>query len=95
MCTNRINLDDQTLLSLYNKFHSARRSLGEIYRLARYDDFVDWGRYGATVTVYRIPQAVLLNLGKLMSGSEGLVNCHRNCKRSARNGVGAYGRRQG
>jgi hypothetical protein len=45
MSQNRVNLDDQTLCSLYGKFQEARRSIGRMYPLAVYDDFIDRGRY--------------------------------------------------
>jgi hypothetical protein len=40
-----VSLDDQTLLALYTKFQGERRSLGSLYRQARYDDFVERRRY--------------------------------------------------
>jgi hypothetical protein len=45
MCTSAVTLDDQILRELYKKFQDERRSLGEVYRQARYDDFVDRGLY--------------------------------------------------
>jgi hypothetical protein len=61
MSRNRINLDDQTLLALYATFQNARRSLGEIYLPARYDDFVDRGRYeGSAFLVTMVAQEQIL-----------------------------------
>jgi hypothetical protein len=45
MSVTAVTLDDQTLLALYTTFQGARRSLGQLYRQARYADFVDRGRY--------------------------------------------------
>jgi len=45
MSASAVTLDDQTLLALYTTFQGKRRSLGQLYPQARYDDFVDRGRY--------------------------------------------------
>jgi hypothetical protein len=61
-------LDDQTLLALYTKFQKARHCLGTLYSQARYDDFLDRGRYqGIALPVPVIAQEHMLEAANTLN----------------------------
>lgn len=68
MSNSRATLEDQTLLTLYTKFQEARRFLGTLYPQARYDTFLDRGRYqGIALPVPLIAQEHVLEAANTLN----------------------------
>ena len=68
MSASAVTLDDQTLLALYTTFQGERRSLGSLYRQARYDDFVERNRYQGSA------MPVALTAGEHIVGATNAIN---------------------